>query len=80
MKIVKLIRPLLGSRQFVMGVALLIVTVAMTIVALVTPLGKSVNYVTFISHIALVLTAVQIIQLSVEARQAKKRDPNDPTE
>jgi uncharacterized membrane protein len=42
----------------------------MTVVAQFTPLGDSVKYVTFISHFALVLTAMGLIQTALVDKKA----------
>lgn len=47
-----------------LGVVLLIVTGVMTVVAIPTGLGENLQYITFISHMALVLTALDIIWTS----------------
>jgi len=61
-----------------LGISLVIIFLVMTIVALVTPLGNSVVYVTFISHVALIITGITIIQTARVDEKADKRDPNIP--
>lgn len=49
-----------------LGVCLLVATIIMTVVALLLPkqIGENLNYITFISHLAIVLTALDIIWTS----------------
>jgi len=48
------------------GLALLVATLVMTVAAFIWPkqLGENLNYITFISHLAIVLTALDIIWTS----------------
>ncbi len=52
----------------------------MTVVAFTTGLGDSVQYVTFISHFALIITALGLIQTALVDKKADERDPNTPTD
>ena len=54
-----------------LGIGLLVVTTVMTFVAIPTGLGESVQYVTFISHVAIILTALDMIWT---ARVSEKND------
>jgi hypothetical protein len=58
------------------GAIQLIFWSAMTIFAQVTPLGDSVKYVTAISHFALILNALGLIQTALVDKKADERDPN----
>jgi hypothetical protein len=50
----------------------------MTVIAQFTPLGDSVKYVTFISHFALVLTSLGLIQTALVDKKAEEdRESND---
>ena len=46
-----------------LGIGLLVATSVMTVVALIFPkeIGENLNYLTFISHLAIILTAMDII-------------------
>jgi hypothetical protein len=54
----------------------LLVWAAMVPIALLTGLGESLQYVTFISHYALILTALGWIQTALVDKKADERDPN----
>lgn len=62
------------------GAIQLVIWIVMTVVALVTGLGASVQYVTFISHIALILSALALVQTALVDKRADERDPNTPSE
>lgn len=61
------------------GAVQLLAWTVMTVIAFVTPLGDSVKYVTFISHFALIITALGLIQTALVDKKADERDPNTPT-
>ena len=61
------------------GAVQLVLWVAMTVIALVTDLGAQIQYVTFISHFALIITALGLIQTALVDKKADERDPNTPS-
>jgi hypothetical protein len=61
------------------GAVQLVGWICMSVVALVSGLGEQIQYVTFISHFALIITALGLIQTALVDKKADERDPNTPT-
>jgi hypothetical protein len=51
----------------------------LSVLALLLGFGKQVQYVTFISHFALILNALGLIQTALVDKRADERDPNTPS-
>ena len=61
------------------GIIQLFVWTVLSVLAFVLGFGKEVQYVTFISHFALILTALGLIQTALVDKKADERDPNTDT-